>query len=180
MPPDEINSPQIFSAAVEFTLPGGVTFPPETINEASMKSNTVLPHTIIQHRLSITERANSTDEAFDDLRLMHSAYRDETVLGVDVAFYTAPGTSGGSTNGFKASVDILKSTGGSTGTSILTAAILFSSTDSDRVPKAGVLAGTPTLNDGDLLLEKVTVAGSTGTQAQGKLTEVTVAQDPIN
>lgn len=180
MPPDEIQSDKIFSGNVEFTRAGGVVLPAATIDEVSMKAGTVMPHTIIQHRLAIAERSNSTDEVFADVRIFHIAYRPETVLRVMNAYYQAPKTTSGSTDGYTASVDILKSTGGSTGTSILTAAINFSSTDSDLTPKNGVLSGTPTLLAGNMLLEKITVAGSTGTQAQGKITEVITAQDPIN
>jgi hypothetical protein len=118
----------------------------------------------------------STDAVVSRTDIIHVAYRDETVLGVDAAVYTIADSTGRTVT-----IDVLKSTGGTTGTSILSTPLVFNSTNaSDRTVKAASLSGTPTLSDGNLLIRKITVAGSTGAQALGLCSEITIAQDPVN
>lgn len=163
-----------FPGAIRMT--GSASYPANSIGQASMDPAAVLPHTILVHRMGVRTSMPSTDAVVSQTDIIHAAYRDGTILGVDAAVYAIADSTG-----LTVTIDILKSTGGTTGTSILSTPLVFNSTNAtDRTVKAAVLSGTPTLSNGNLLIRTITVAGSTGVQAKGLHTEVTLAQDPVD
>lgn len=165
---------QEFAGSVNFTK--SVSFPSGTVDEAAMDPAAVLPHTILVHRMGIRTALPTTEPVIADKRIVHVAYRDGTILGVDAAVYLIA-----SSTTRTVTLDILKSTGGTTGTSILSTPLVFNSTNSsNRTTKAAVLSGTPTLLNGNLLIRKITVAGGGGNQATGLFSEITIAQDPVD
>lgn len=172
--PSRIIGDQEFAGACIFT--GGVTISDNSLSEDAISASAVIPHTVLVHRMPITHTQESTDVAIASKTIIHQAYRDATVLGMEASVYDVS-----TSTGRNVTIDILKSTGGSTGTSILSEAMVINSTnDSDRTPRAATLSGTPTLKDGNALIRKITVAGSTGTQSKGLCTQVMLAEDPIN
>jgi hypothetical protein len=81
------------------------------------------------------------------------------------------------TGDYTVTVDLHKSTGGGAFATVLTTTIGFSSADSARTAKAAVISSA-SLTDGDILKAVVTVAGSSGTQAQGLACTLTLREDP--
>lgn len=178
--PEYVINPHDHQWSGNHLFTGTMSLPPNSIDENDVKAAANFPHTNVTHRINVTERHNSTEESFATSHIMHMAYRNETVLGVEAVMFTAPGVTSTSTAGFRTSIDMIKSTGGSTGSSILSTPLVFSSTDSSRVPKAATLSGTPTLKDGNILYQKTAVSGATGTQGQGLCIEIILAQKPFN
>lgn len=165
---------QEFAGDVVFTA--GVALPDNIIDEDQLKAGANLPHTKLTHRMGIRNTMETTDSVIASKQIIHQAYRDGTVLGLDASVYTAADSTGR-----VVTIDILKSTGGTTGTTILSTPLTMNSTDTTaRTVRTGSLSGVPTLLNGNLLIRKITVAGSTGAQALGLATEVTVGQDPTD
>jgi hypothetical protein len=152
---------------------GTVTLPSATITNDMVNSGAAIAHTKAQHRYQATSIQGATSAVVANRSMLHYAYRAGTVLSGYAMVYTAAASTGRTVT-----VDVLKSTGGTTGTSILTGTVVFNSTHGgSRTPHVLTLSGTPTLAQGDVLMSKVTVAGSTGTQALGLLVAVNIAEN---
>jgi len=152
---------------------GTVTLPSATITNDMVNSGAAIAHTKAQHRYQATLRENSTDSVIARSEIIHYAYRPATVL----SGYVVVDTKAAST-GRTVTINVRKSTAGSTWATILTGALTLNSTNSaNRTAYALTLSGTPTLIQGDKLQATVAVAGSTGTQAKGLLVAVNLAED---
>ncbi len=156
------------------TITGTGTLPDGTITNAKVNASAAIAHTKVAHRYQACTVQGTTSAVVAGTEMIYTAYRPATVLGG----YATVDTIADST-GRTVTVDVQKSTAGSTYSTILSASLVFNSTNTTaRTPRALSLSGTPTLIQTDLLRTVVSVAGSTGTQALGLLVAVNLTEDP--
>ena len=156
------------------TMTGTATLPDGTLTNAKVHASAAIAHTKLEHRYQARTVQGSTGAVVAKTEMIYYAYRPLTVLGGSATVDTIADSTG-----LTVTVDVQKSTVGSTYSTILSAALVFNSTNSTaRTPRAFSLSGTPTMLQGDVLRTTVAVAGSTGTQALGLLLTLNVVEDP--
>lgn len=165
------DNPVTFSDTVNFgkvpVLPDG------SINRSALvASGANLDEAGLEHRHTLIQAWPSGADVSAGTQLLHTAYRAGTVLNVSVAIDVAPSTSGS-----PATVDVMKSSAGSSFSTILSAPVAISSTCTARSVLTGTLSGTPTLAQGDILEVVVTSSGTTGTRCQGMQVAVVVSEN---
>lgn len=162
-----------YSCPGDWVFNGTLSLPPGTVTNDMVNAGAAIAHTKAQHRYQARSIQNSTDAVVAKTEIVHYAYRPATVLSGYIVI-DAKATSTGRT----VTVNVRKSTAGSTWATILTAALTKNSTNTTaRTAYSLTLSGTPTLIQGDKLQTTVAVAGSTGTQAKGLLIALNVAED---
>ena len=170
--PSQLQGDFEFPGTVRIT--GTATLPDGTITNAMVSASAAFAHTKLEHRYQASHILESTAAVIQASKHIFHAYRPCTVLGGAAVVETIADSTGR-----VVTVDILKSTAGSTYSSILSASLTFNSTNATaRTPKAFSLSGTPTLLQGDILKTSITVAGSTGTQAKGLGVFLNLYEDP--
>ncbi len=156
------------------TMTGTATLPDGTITNAKVHAAAAIAHTKAEHRYQARTVQGSTGAVVAGTEMIYYAYRPQTVLGGTVTVATIADSTGRTIT-----VDVQKSTAGSTYSTILSAALVCNSTNTTaRTPRALSLSGTPTMLQGDVLRTTVAIAGSTGTQALGLLVAVNLVEDP--
>ena len=177
--PSRIEGDIEFPGNVAFTGAVNLSDQLAVFDEDNLTAAAKLPHTKLQHRMSINHTVASTEAVSTDKRVIHIAYRPERVLSVRAALWSVPDTTG-----TVVTVDVLKTTGypvaPSTGTSILSTPVTLRSTDVARYPRSASLAATATLDLGDMLVRKVTYASTAGSLGAGLASEVVLFQHPAN
>jgi hypothetical protein len=146
----------------------------DAINNKSVVSGANIDEAKVMHRHHATLRLKAGTDVVAQTEHIFCAYTGCEVLAVRAIADTVP--SGGGVDK-KVTIDVKKSTGGGAFSSILTGTFDIDSADTSKTAVTGTLDGTPTLVAGDLLEAVVTVSGSVGTQAQGLLVEVIIAEN---
>jgi len=164
-----------YEAPGDWMFNGSVTLPNGTVTNDMVAAAAAIAHTKSQHRYQARSIQNSTDAVVARTEIVHYAYRPTTVLSGYAVFDTAiVGTS----SGRSCTINVRKSSSGSTWATILSAALVKKGSDmTARTAYTLTLSGTPTLAQGDALQTTVAVAGSTGTQAKGLLVAINLAEN---
>jgi hypothetical protein len=158
-------SPTVFSNTVVFN--GGVSFseaptlPDGTIDDDAVSATAnISASKLITHRTETAELAAiNVEPATSQYVTLHMAQAAGTLVGFSAAMTgVLPATTG------LVSVNLFRSTAGSTYVSVLSAAIGLGSDNSLLVPETGTIA-TSTMASGDVYAAKMTV--STTTVARG-------------
>lgn len=170
--PSQLRGDYEFPGTATFT--GTVAVPDGTVDDDAVSASADIAHTKLNHRYQARTVQGTTSTVVAHTEMMYYAYRPATVLGGYVTVDTIPDSTG-----LTVTVDVQKSTAGSTYSTILSAALTINSTNTTaRTPQSLSLSGTPTLLQTDLLRSVVSVGGSTGTQATGLLVAVNLTEDP--
>jgi hypothetical protein len=162
-----------FAAGVNFSEPP--VLPDSSITRATQIAAGInLGHEKIQHRTVYQKDFVSGTDVAAGSWLIGRVYRDSTVLEITATPLVVP------TLDKTVSVDIQRSTAGSTFSSIVTAAVSISSTETARVPIDVAFPSTSSaLVEGDLLQLVLAVAGSSGDNVKGLLVDVVTSQDGV-
>jgi len=156
-PTDDFN----FQGAVTFS--GGVTLPAGSVLNAGIGANAAIEVTKMRHRYKEILNIGSTIEVTAILFPVATIEAAGSIESFEVFPPSVP-TPSPDTIGY--SIDLEKSTGGSTFVSILAAALTIGASDTDKVIRAATIT-TSTLSDGDALQIRVLLTGSSGTQGKG-------------
>jgi len=170
--PSQMRNDYEFPGTVTFT--GTMTPPDGTVTDAKVATTAAIAHTKHEHRYQVRSVQGSTGAVVAKTEMLYYAYRPQTVI-----YATATVDTIADSTGRTVTIDIQKSVAGSTYSTILSASLVFNSTNSTaRTPRAFSLSGTPTMLQGDVLRTVVSVAGSTGVQAKGLLVALNAVEDP--
>jgi hypothetical protein len=129
-------------------------------------------HSKLEHRHKARYQVAGGADVAAVNQIIHRAYKAGTVLA---AYATPDAVPAGGT--LSITIDIHKSTGGGAWATILSSTTTISSAGTARTPIAMSLSGTPALIAGDLLKVIITVAGAAGTNVQGLLVDVDIAEN---
>jgi hypothetical protein len=142
-------------SATSFSVPLGVS-------NADVSASAAIAASKLIHHFPVTAQVSaSTVNPVASTGMVHIAKEAGSVLRFEgIVEVIASSTSNTVT------VDLLKSTAGSTYATVLSTGIVFASTSSARVPVTGTVSGS-TYVDGDSFKYSVAVVGSTATQATG-------------
>jgi hypothetical protein len=148
----------------------GVYLPDGCIADDQVAANASIDETKLVHRHVVAYAQPCGSDVVSESKVVHVAYRSANVLQAQAVIDAAAGT------GQSLTVDVKKSTAGGAWSSILTAPLSLTSAAA-RIPNNLVLAGAPTLAEGDLLQVVVTATGGgTDPQAEGLHVSIVVAE----
>lgn len=137
-----------------------VNLPDATVDDDAIESGANIAYSKTQTLFPLRHTQTGTVVAASEI--VHVAHGDGALLSVEAVVSTVA-TGADRT----VTVDVQKSTAGGAFATLLTTTIVLDDDSVVRVPEAGVVSGTPTFIDGDILSIIVTVAGSAGAQAAG-------------
>jgi hypothetical protein len=162
----------------DFILPGNLALtgtaqlPAAAVTDTNVSGTANISQAKIQSRPHATYGQAGGADAANATQVMFRAHKACTVLAAKITPDVVPA------GGTKAlAVDVKKSTAGGNWTSILTGTGSITANSAARTPVALTLSGTPTLIADDLLQASVTISGSNGTNVQGFLLDVILAED---
>jgi hypothetical protein len=140
-----------------------MTVPSASVGDGQVKANAAIATTKLQHLHKAKYEEEIATLATAGVNTLFVASGTATINSVTFGCYAVP------TGGDKTVVFDLKKNG----TTILSATITFSSSDTDRVTKTGSLSSTSLVAD-DWLTVDISLTGTTGTQAKGVYCHVQV------
>lgn len=149
-----------------------VSLPSNCVRNAQVASDAAIAVGKVVHLLTANAVQASGADVASKTELVYCcrASGGATIVDIAVAISTAP------TGGDKQyTVDVQKSTGGGSFASILSAVETISSADTSRTVSAPTISSA-SLVQGDILQVVVTASGSTGSQGQGVVTSVRIAE----
>ena len=158
-----IRGDQVFENSVQVLGP----FTPRdgTITDVMVAAGAGLSASKLQQQYPLGVSQGSTGAVVARADIVHIARGAGSLVAVEAVVDTVADSTG-----LSVTVDIQKAAAGSTSwATMLSATAVFASTDADRTPKSATVGSTSisTYADGNMLRQVVTVAGSTGVQAQG-------------
>ena len=153
----------------------GVNMPTGQITNADIETGAGIEATKVVHQFPLRHSQNDGSDVTTQTELIHVAYAAGTVVAVEAVCDQVPAAANTIT------IDLLKSTGGGAFATMLSAAIVLDSANTDRVAEAGTVSGSNTYVDGDIL--EITVVapddgGSADSQGQGLCVTVWVREEP--
>lgn len=168
-PPETHYLDHVFSGDVQFT--GTIGLPSGSLTDAMVAASANVTQSKLEHRHVISyHQVGGTDVVSATIPL-YLAYKGVTVLGVEAMAIAAP--TGGDK---KFTIDVKKSTAGGAAATILTAVLDFAS-KTNLTAYAATLSGTPTMIATDMLEVVIAASGSTGSQGQGLVVNIYVAEN---
>ncbi len=150
----------------------GVAMPAGAIGNSEIEAGAAIAATKVIHQFPLSHTQNDGSDVTTQTEVIHIAYGDGTVIAVEAACDQAP--DGDET----ITINLLKSTGGGAFATMLTGAIVLDSGNTDRVLEAGVVSGSNTYSDGDLLEITVVDGVGSGNQGQGLCVTVWLREEP--
>lgn len=166
-----IEGERIYTDAVQFlTAP---SLPAGSIDNAGIEAAAGIAASKVVHQFPLRHTQLDGADVVAATELVHIARGAGELLGVSVVCDAVP--DGGDKS---VSVDVQKSTGGAAFATMLDATIDVDSGETDLTPIDGVVVSSNTYAADDVLAFVVTVAGSTGTQAQGLCVTAWVRENP--
>ena len=168
--PSRIVGEQHFVDAVSFL--DTMNIPTGTVVNASVSPSAGIAATKTVHQFPLSHTQNDGSDVTTQTELIHIAYGAGTVVAVEAVCDQAP--DGDET----ITIDLLASSGGGAFATMLTAAIVLDSGNTDRVAEAGTVSGSNTYADGDILEITVVDGAGTGNQGQGLCVTVWVRESP--
>ena len=159
--------------AANFT--GPTSFPDGSITNTKVAASADIAANKLQHRHAISHSQKDGTDVVSETIMLYIARASGTLARFVVRPRLVP------TGGDKQyTVDIQKAvTGSNTWTSLLTAVVTVSSSDTNDVVKGGTLIGSPVYVLNDTIRFVITASGSTGSQGQGVAIEATVDESGI-
>jgi len=169
--PDEIRSDIVYTGSIAFG--GSLTLPANTIGDTQANAGSPLGASKTVHRHAVRQLQADGADVASQTTLVFVARAACTITDARVRLSTAP------TGGNKQfTVDIKKAASGSVSFStILSAVFTVDNTKSNGQILTGTLSAT-TMAAGDALQIVITASGSTGSQGQGVLVQITVDENP--
>jgi hypothetical protein len=152
------------------TVQGDASLPAGVIFDANIPNGQNISYEKVEALIIASHAQSQAADVATAREIVHRFAKTGSVESVIVAIDDAP------TGGDRLyTVDVRKSTGGGNWTTILTAVVSVSASDTSRTAKAGSVL-TPNCVAGDLIAVVVAPAGSTGTQGKGVRVEVRCAE----
>lgn len=115
----------------------------------------------IQHQFPLRYAQSDGSDVVADTVILHVFRSAGSLVSVEAVAESVP--AGGDK---QVTIDIQKSSGGGSWSTVLTSVITIDSGETNKVPVTGTLASA-SFADGDIMRLVAAVSGSTGTQAQG-------------
>jgi len=145
----------------DIVFKGGVTLPSGVIGNTDIESGAEIDASKLDHQYMLTHTQADGSDVVAQTDIVHIAKAAGELVAVEAVVDQVP------TGDYTVTIDVQKSTGGGSFATLMSATVVIDSDNTDRTLEAGSIAGTTTYADGDLIAIVVTVAGSSGTQAQG-------------
>lgn len=168
---DQLNGNIEFNGEVTFR--GQVNHKALSITNAAISSTADIDKDkLAHHQFSVKCFQEPGTDVVAQTAVVHVARKAGTIVAVQAAAVTAP--AGGDK---KTTIDLEVSTGGGAFASVLSAAFDIPNGGDDLTAYSGTISSA-SYAAGDLIEIVVTVSGSTGTQADGLVVTVTLAEEP--
>ena len=148
-----------------------VLLPAGSLTESSIAATTKFPAANVIHVIHKDHRQSGGTNVADADEMVFVAKYAGSLKYVKVAAETAP------TGDYTVTVDVQRAATGGAFATVLNAAESISSSNSNNTPVDATLSGTVTTAVNDIYKVTVTVAGTSGTQAQGLCVDLIFHED---